>query len=574
MSGAPRGRRPGGLRAPLIWARVLVAALIGGPVLAGAGLTALAALGWQPGQGGAPGPDPGLGLMAATLAAPGVGRGLAVSMISGVGAALIALGLSVPMAFWLAGGGDSTGARQLPARAARWLAPMVALPHAGFAVGLAFLIAPSGWVARGLAAVLGWQVPPDVATLGDPWGIALMAGLVLKELPFLLLVSLAALAAAGDWRGQMRAGQASGYRRGQVWRLVLWPQLWPALRLPMAIVLGYGLSVSDMALILGPSHPPSLAVQALRLYAQPDLGGIGPGAVLSLAILGLWGGAVGLGLGIERLVAGPARAAMRRALRGPRRGPRPSGPATGAIFFAALAGISAAVLIGLALWSVATRWPFPAVLPAGVSPALWMRGDWAAPLARSLWIGLAATAACLVLTLAVLEAESRARARLGLGALIAAPLVLPQIGFLQGLTTAFLWLGLPPGAGAVIWASVVLGFPYALLLLAGPWHGLPPELTRSAASLGASPGRVLIRIRLPLLARPLALCAATVFAVSLGQYLAVLLPGAGRVPTLATEAVALASGADRRLAAQMALLQSALPLAAFALALRPGRRHG
>ncbi|MBD3785513.1 MAG: ABC transporter permease, partial [Sphingomonadales bacterium] len=475
-------------------------------------------------------------------------------------AALIALGLSLPVGVWLAG----------HPRAARWLAPMLALPHAGFAIGFAFLIAPSGWIARGLAGPMGWAVPSDVASLGDPLGLALMAGLALKELPFLLLVTLAALGGR-DWRGQMIAGRACGYRAGQVWRLVIWPQLWPALRLPMAIVIGYGLSVTDMALILGPSHPPSLAVQALRLYTRPDLGGIGPGAVLSLVILGLWGAIIAAGLLAERLIAGPGRGALRRALRGPQSGPRPlalSGP----VLFRALGLITAAALIVLALWSVAVRWPFPAALPQGISAALWARGGWAAPMTGSLILGLAVTALSLGLAILILETESRSARPLRLGALIAAPLVLPQIGFLQGLGTALLWLGLPPGWPAVIWATLVLTFPYALLMLAGPWHGIAPELIRSATSLGAPPGRVLTRIRLPLLARPLALTAATAFAVALGQYLSVLLPGAGRVPNLATEAVALASGADRRLAAQMGLLQSLLPLLAFALALIPGRR--
>ena len=88
-----------------------------------------------------------------------------------------------------------------------------------------------------------------------------------------------------------------------------------------------------------------------------------------------------------------------------------------------------------------------------------------------------------------------------------------------------------------------------LLALAGPWRALEPQQVIAAASLGAGPWRRLWRIKLPLLAGPLATAAAIGFAVSAAQFLAVLLPGAGRVQVLATEAVALASGADRRLSA-------------------------
>jgi putative thiamine transport system permease protein len=67
------------------------------------------------------------------------------------------------------------------------------------------------------------------------------------------------------------------------------------------------------------------------------------------------------------------------------------------------------------------------------------------------------------------------------------------------------------------------------------------------------------------------------FAVSVGQYLPTLLVGGGRMPTLTTEAVALASGGDRRAIGVWSLAQTAAALVPFALALtlprlfRPGR---
>jgi putative thiamine transport system permease protein len=49
-----------------------------------------------------------------------------------------------------------------------------------------------------------------------------------------------------------------------------------------------------------------------------------------------------------------------------------------------------------------------------------------------------------------------------------------------------------------------------------------------------------------------------------GLYLPTLFAGSGRVATLTTEAVTLASGEDRRVTAVWALLQALLPLIAFA----------
>jgi putative thiamine transport system permease protein len=57
------------------------------------------------------------------------------------------------------------------------------------------------------------------------------------------------------------------------------------------------------------------------------------------------------------------------------------------------------------------------------------------------------------------------------------------------------------------------------------------------------------------------------FAVSVAQSLPTLMLGGGRVATITTEAVAIGSGVDRRLAAIYALMQLALPAMAYALAL-------
>lgn len=56
-------------------------------------------------------------------------------------------------------------------------------------------------------------------------------------------------------------------------------------------------------------------------------------------------------------------------------------------------------------------------------------------------------------------------------------------------------------------------------------------------------------------------------AVSAGQYLATLLPGGGRIETLTTEAVALASGGNRRLVGATTFLQMLIPALGFGLAL-------
>ena len=69
-----------------------------------------------------------------------------------------------------------------------------------------------------------------------------------------------------------------------------------------------------------------------------------------------------------------------------------------------------------------------------------------------------------------------------------------------------------------------------------------------------------------MLLKPILVAAGVGFAVSIGQYLPTLLIGAGRLPTITTEAVALASGGDRRIIGIYAFLQLLLPLIGFVLA--------
>jgi len=113
------------------------------------------------------------------------------------------------------------------------------------------------------------------------------------------------------------------------------------------------------------------------------------------------------------------------------------------------------------------------------------------------------------------------------------------------------------------------------LSLADPWRSLDPRYARAAASLGASPARTFFRIRMPLLFAPLMIACAIGFAVSVAQYLPTVFAGSGRIATLTTDAVTLASGADRRVVGAYALLQALLPLIVYVIAATgPARRFG
>ena len=59
-------------------------------------------------------------------------------------------------------------------------------------------------------------------------------------------------------------------RPSRVWRQVLQPQLLPRLAWPLVAVLAYSLTVVDVALIIGPDTPPTLAVLVWQWLADAD----------------------------------------------------------------------------------------------------------------------------------------------------------------------------------------------------------------------------------------------------------------------------------------------------------------
>jgi putative thiamine transport system permease protein len=532
----------------------------------GLGLIAPILLGlWQTGRAGF-GVLPALGLTDWSLdpwrhlaGLPGVASSLRLTLVTGLVSTLLSLLLAVGFCAALHG-------RMRPAAAARMLTPFLATPHAAMAVGLAFVLAPSGWIARAFAGVMGWQTPPDLATVNDGAGLALMLGLMAKEVPFLLLVILSALSQIPVAR-QMAAGRALGYGRGMVWIRIIMPQVWPLIRLPVWVVLAFALSVVDMAIILGPSNPPTLAVAVTRWFADPDPAMILPASAGALVQAGVVMAAVALFWLGEQAVRRFGLWWLRRGGRGLAAEPG-LWAASGAVIV--LLGMAGLALLALLVWSLAWRWSFPHLLPESWSLQPWSAhtGSWARALSNTLILATSTVVLALTLAVAWLEGEDRGHLPRApwAQALIYLPLLIPQIGFLYGLNVVFLRAGLSGGYVAVIWAQALFVFPYVMIALSDPWRALDPRLVNAAAALGAGPWRRLFAVKLPILLRPILTAAAIGVAVSVAQYLPTLFMGAGRIATLTTEAVTLSSGSDRRVTGVYASLQAALPFAAYVAA--------
>jgi len=527
------------------------------PVAAGLAGILLPAFGYLPTLGH---DDVSLEPFRQLFAMPGLARSALLSF--GTGLATTAIAFAVVILF-VAGWRGTRLFRTLEGL----VSPLLSVPHAAAAFGLLFLIAPAGFLVRLVSPELtGWERPPDLLIVQDRLGLAMSFGLIIKEIPFLLLMTLAALPQARVAEME-RMTAALGYGRVVGFMHGVLPALYRQVRLAVLAVLAYATSVVDVAIILGPTTPAPLAVRVLDWRNDPDLGGhllAGAGAVLQI---GVTGAAILAWLAGERACGALARVIAKTGWRATADSWL-RGLSAGLIILSAATILAGIALLGL--WSIAGPWRFPDALPAAVSLATWMRvgPGLLGPLRDTLLLAVSTSFAAVALALGALEREARlGRAAAGRGLrLLYIPLLVPQVAFLFGLQILFSWLGLDGAFPAMLLSHLVFVFPYVFLSLSDPWWSWDPHYGQLTRALGHGPSFVFWRVRLPMLARPVLTAAALGFAVSIGLYLPTLLIGGGRWPTITTETLALASGGDRKIAGATALLQALLPFLGFAAA--------
>ncbi|WP_237485514.1 ABC transporter permease [Vibrio hippocampi] len=462
-------------------------------------------------------------------------------------------------------------------RKIEWLlSPMLAFPHVAFAIGFAFLFSPTGLVARLWQSSLGQssfgqsllgQVPlgSESLLIHDAWGLGMIAMLVVKEVPFLLLMSIPILNQLNVSRSLIMA-QSLGYSSYQAWWKVILPQWLVKIRFPLLAVVAYGVSVVDIALILGPTTPPTFSVLVWQWFNDPALSLLpqaSAGAVLLFAIACLF---IGLVKAIEWLVCQRLNQwhySGRFALH-----------ASGRVLFSILATVVAVIIPITLIWSFAQRWRFPDMLPSRYTTRFW-HYEWdnlISVVNQSLLIAIVSASLALLFAVIAHEFHHKHKYRLP-NSVIAIPMLLPQLSLLFGLQVTTLLLSSNSFSFWVYWSHVFFAFPYVYLALDGPWSSYDHRLTQAALSLGKSPLQSWFKVKLPQLLPAVLFAWAIGISVSLAQYLPTLMLGAGRVATVTTEAVALSSGFDRRVTAIYALFQALLPLAFFLLVVVFNRCH-
>jgi putative thiamine transport system permease protein len=479
---------------------------------------------------------------------------LQLSVFTGLTSAALALVLAVII---VAGLYDSAWWSRVSAQ----IGAMLAVPHLAMAIGVGFLIMPSGFLARLISVtVTGWTTPPNWISNHDPYGWSLIAALVIKETPFLIWILVSILNREDvrrSFSGQRAAAASLGHGSISIWLRIFLPQIFPKMVWPLLVVFVYAATVVDMALVIGPTQPPTLAT---IVWAD-----INDARVVNNARGGA--GALVLSLTIAVVAAAVWTFAKLAVLQ---RGWMSRGPSPSQVFsfiskikLVSLVLIYIVVAATMVLLSFASLWPFPHLWPETLNADAWRRvWDNPAAIGASLFLAFSTSAAALVFVIAWMESQPQARDKYML-ALSATTLGLPSILLGLGQYRAFLQLGLTGTAAGLFLAHLMPVTAYMFIVLVGPYRSFDPRWRASASGLLAGFPRFFMAIKMPLLKAPLLAAAAIGFAVSFGQYVPAQLVAAGRFSTLPMEAVTLTSGTSRPLTAAFTLLLMVPPLLAF-----------
>lgn len=454
----------------------------------------------------------------ALFADPQFIQALLATLVSVILAATGALGIAllVILTLWPAAGWARLCTR-LP-----WL---LAIPHVAFATSVLLLFAEGGMLYRAL---------PFLSPQADPYGIGLGITLAVKESAFLLWL-LSALLSEKQLSQQVIVLDSLGYSRLQCLNWLVLPSVAPALGKVMLAVVAWSLSVVDVAIVLGPGNPPTLAVLSWQWQSMGDAQQQAKGALASLLLVLL--------LALFALIGYLLWRGWQRTIPG-------------------ITGKRLRVPSCKAGRSLVQLLPISGV---GCALLLVLTGEYSSlnseALINSLQMGLISSAVALFTLLLWLEWGPQTGHRW-----VWLPIILPALPLVTGQYTLALNAKLDGQFLTVVWGHLLWVTPWMLFALKPAWQRIDPRLIVIAQTLGWTQSRIFWRVKCPLLLRPALIAFAIGFSVSIAQYMPTLWLGAGRYPTLTTEAVALSSGGSTAILATQALWQFLLPLFIFALA--------
>ena len=428
------------------------------------------------------------------------------------------------------------------------ISPLLALPHVTMAIGLLFIFSPSGLFFRLFSPWLtGFERPPNFFILPDEYGFFLILGLVLKEIPFFILVSMSAIEQFGA-KKFLNVGKSLQHSTFSVWCILLFPLIYKRIRLIVFIVIAFAASVLDMSLLLAPSTPSTLAIRILQYYQSSETDSLFIASNLALIQLFVIVILLLMWLLLEKLVSNKffftylVRACSYK-----------NSFIKYFIFslILILLALSLLTIISSFLWGLGGNWFFPNLLPTSINIEIFVKffNENKSIILISIFIPLIVSLlSCLIVILWVELTESFNKKYYYFESFIFLPLFIPQISFLIGIQSFLILLNFSNFFIPLIIVELFYVIPYSFIILAPSFREIKKDILKVATSLGKNRFERLIFIKIPIIMPTFLLSIAIGMLVSFALYTPVYFIGAGRVTTLTVEALNLAlSGAKKDL---------------------------
>ncbi len=208
--------------------------------------------------------------------------------------------------------------------------------------------------------------------------------------------------------------------------------------------------------------------------------------------------------------------------------------------------------VPLFMWSVATNWRFPNLLPSGWSLRAWQYlGSPASQVGEAIVdsIIIAVVVTCISGLISIPAGRALGqlnfRGKRVVEFLILAPTIVPGLASVFGVHVLFLRYGLANSVVGVILVHLISSVTYATLVMSGVFANYNPDFEQQARVLGAGPLRIFWYVTIPAIFPGLVVAGLFAFLLSWYQYILTLIIGGGQVQTLAMLLFTFARSVDK-----------------------------
>ena len=427
------------------------------------------------------------------------------------------------------------------------------------AVGISFLFSSSGFFIRILALVFNFDRPPNLDLFPDNYGFFLIFGLILKETPFFLLISIGFLNNTKS-KEYFFLAKSKKFSDFVSWIFFIFPIIYRKLKITIFVVLIFSATVIDMSLILAPTTPSTTSIRILQLFQQPELASFSIASCLSIIQLLIIFLMILTWISFEKLIFKQQNFIFYRYLLD-----RRNNFVEYILYFISITFFVFFIInifISI-IWSLAVDWNFPDLFPKKITLEnyfVFLKFNFDS-FFNSLILAALGSFISLIIIIAWSELLEALKFKNNfLNFIFYIPLLIPELTILLGFNYFLLSNNFENKFLNVLWIKIIYIMPYTYLIFSSSYKNINNKYIKISQSLNKSYLTILLKIKLNLILNIIFLSFAIGFIISLSLYAPIYFIGDGEITTLSLEIINLQTSGDRKDLAVATTLQMIIPL--------------